>query len=76
LTTFHSFGAAATAWQNFYLLVGTAAATLAGLMFIAVTFGSDLVTPETSAAARSFLDPTPRSVWGRPRGPASRLALE
>jgi hypothetical protein len=52
-----SFGAAAATWQNFYLLVGGAAATLTGLMFVAVTFGSSLVTPETSASARSFLDP-------------------
>src|SRR5882724_3395070 len=53
-----SFTAAALGWQNFYLLVGTAAATLVGLMFVAVTFGSSLVTAETSPTARSFLDPT------------------
>lgn len=53
-----SFTAAALSWQNFYLLVGTAAATLVGLMFVAVTFGSSLVTAETSPTARSFLDPT------------------
>jgi hypothetical protein len=52
------FSAAAATWQNFYLLVGTAAATLAGLMFLAITFGSELVTPDTSASVRSFLDPT------------------
>jgi hypothetical protein len=44
-------------WQNFYLLVGTGAATLIGLMFVAVTFGSSLITAETDTA-RSFLDPT------------------
>ena len=32
---FGSFAAAALPWQNFYLLVGTAAATLVGLMFVA-----------------------------------------
>jgi len=53
-----SFSAAALSWQNFYLLVGEAAATLVGLMFVAVTFGSSLVTAETSPTARSFLDPT------------------
>src|SRR5882724_3687207 len=53
-----SFTAAALGWQNFYLLVGTAAATLVGLMFVALTFGSSLVTAETSPTARSFLDPT------------------
>jgi hypothetical protein len=45
-------------WQNFYLLVGTAAATLTGLMFVAVTFGSSLVKRETAQMARAFLDPT------------------
>jgi hypothetical protein len=54
----HSFAATAGLWQNFYLLVGTAAATLVGLMFVAVTFGAGTVNPETSASARSFLDPT------------------
>jgi hypothetical protein len=44
-------------WQNFYMLTGAAAATLTGLMFVAVTFGSSLVTRETSSAARAFLDP-------------------
>jgi hypothetical protein len=44
-------------WQNFYVLVGTAAATLTGLMFVAVTFGSSLVTKETSESTRAFLDP-------------------
>ena len=58
MTPFSSFAAAAGAWQNFYVLTGTAAATLVGLMFVAVTFGSSLVTPQTSASARAFLDPT------------------
>ncbi|HXK16333.1 MAG TPA: hypothetical protein VNG33_00915 [Polyangiaceae bacterium] len=52
------FSAVAQSWQNFYLLVGEAAATLVGLMFVAVTFGSSLVTAETSPTARAFLDPT------------------
>ncbi len=45
------------AWQNFYLLVGTAAATLIGLMFVAVGFGANLVSQEATASARAFLDP-------------------
>jgi hypothetical protein len=45
-------------WQNFYVLVGTAAATLTGLMFVAVTFGSSLVTRDTEQMSRAFLDPT------------------
>lgn len=55
---FTSFVAAAAAWQNFYLLIGEAAATLVGLMFVAVTFGSRMVKPEQAHIARSFLDPT------------------
>ena len=52
-----SFGAVAAPWQNFYLLVGTAAATLIGLMFVAVTFGAGRITSQTTAAARAFIDP-------------------
>jgi hypothetical protein len=58
MATFPSFTAAALSWQSFYLLAGTAAATLVGLMFVAVTFGSSLVTEESSSTARAFLDPT------------------
>jgi len=47
------------AWQNFYILVGTAAATLIGLMFVAITFGASMMgkveNPETT---RAFVDPT------------------
>jgi hypothetical protein len=50
--------AALQSWQNFYILTGTASATLLGLMFVAVTFGSSLVTKETAQSARAFLDPT------------------
>jgi small-conductance mechanosensitive channel len=47
-------------WQNFYVLSGEAAATLTGLMFVAITFGSSLVTKETATSARAFLDPSYR----------------
>ncbi len=57
-TPLEPFPAALQVWQGFYMLVGTAAATLTGLMFIAVTFGSALVTRETAQTTRAFLDPT------------------
>jgi hypothetical protein len=57
MTLIQSFGAAASTWQNFYLLTGTAAATLIGLMFVAVTFGAGLVGAQSAASARSFIDP-------------------
>jgi cytochrome bd-type quinol oxidase subunit 2 len=56
------FAHLAATWRDFYLLAGTAAATLLGLMFVAVTFGASFVSAETSAeaseTARAFLDPT------------------
>lgn len=57
MTPIQSFGVAAVAWQNFYLLSGTAAATLIGLMFVAVTFGSRLASAQSEASARAFIDP-------------------
>jgi hypothetical protein len=48
---------AAASWQTFYVLTGTAAATLVGLMFVAVTFGANIVKPETADVARAFIDP-------------------
>jgi len=53
-----SFAATAASWQTFYVLVGTAAATLVGLMFVAVTFGANLVKVESAETARSFIDPS------------------
>jgi hypothetical protein len=58
MTQFASFAASAAPWQNFYILVGTAAATLVGLMFVAITFGASLVNVENAESVRSFVDPT------------------
>jgi hypothetical protein len=58
MTAMSPFATVAGPWQTFYVLVGTAAATLVGLMFVAVTFGSSIVRRETSDTARSFIDPT------------------
>jgi hypothetical protein len=57
MTPIHGFGTVAATWQNFYILVGTAAATLIGLMFVAVTFGAGLITAESARSARAWLDP-------------------
>jgi hypothetical protein len=57
MTSIHAFATVAATWQNFYLLVGTAAATLIGLMFVAVTFGAGLMRAETALSARAFIDP-------------------
>ena len=45
------------AWQSFYLLVGAAAATLIGLVFIAVTFGAGLVEADTKVTLDAWVTP-------------------
>ncbi|HEY2745038.1 MAG TPA: hypothetical protein VGL86_10465 [Polyangia bacterium] len=57
MTPIHDFAVAAAPWQNFYLLLGTAAATLIGLMFVALTFGAGLMTAQAASSARAFIDP-------------------
>jgi hypothetical protein len=57
MTPIHAFGAAAATWQNFYILTGTAAATLIGLMFVAITFGAGLMSAQSTPSARAFIDP-------------------
>ena len=57
MTDAQSFSTAAPSWHDFYLLCGGAAATLAGLMFVAVTFGAGLVNDENAATMRAFVDP-------------------
>ena len=48
------------AWQNFYILIGTAAATLTGLMFVATTLvaGLDSHTSTLHAGLSAFSSPT------------------
>jgi hypothetical protein len=53
-----SFETIITSWHDFYLLVGTGAFTLIGLMFVAVTFGAHLIDEKNMPMARAFLDPT------------------
>src|ERR1700732_5089715 len=45
-------------WHDFYLLVGTAAATLVGLMFVAASIGASVFSEEHKAALRAFISPT------------------
>ena len=57
MTPMPAFAAAAATWQNFYILVGTAAATLIGLMFVAITFGAGLMSGQATPSVRAFIDP-------------------
>ena len=48
------------AWQTFYVLVGTAAATLTGLMFVVVTLIAGVRTRASSEAFATFNTP---NIW-------------
>jgi hypothetical protein len=45
-------------WHDFYMMVGTAAATLVGLTFVATSIGASFMTPEHESGVRAFLTPT------------------
>ena len=45
-------------WHDFYSLVGTASATLVGLMFVAASVGTGVFTHERQVGLRTFLSPT------------------
>jgi hypothetical protein len=45
-------------WHDFYALIGSAAATLVGLMFVAASIGAGVFTREHQSGIRSFLSPT------------------
>jgi hypothetical protein len=44
-------------WHDFYLLVGTAGATLLALLFVAVSLGTGFLTEERRSATRTFMSP-------------------
>src|SRR5713101_1159897 len=48
-----SFAQGIQGWHDFYLLVGTAAATLLGLLFVAVSFNLDVIADQSHANLRA-----------------------
>ncbi|MGH6664106.1 MAG: hypothetical protein ACREB2_04265 [Pseudolabrys sp.] len=44
-------------WHDFYLLVGTAGATLVALLFVAVSLGAGFLGEERAAPTRAFYSP-------------------
>jgi hypothetical protein len=44
-------------WHDFYVLVGTAGATLLALLFVAVSLGVGFLTEERQSAADTFMSP-------------------
>jgi len=45
-------------WHDFYTLVGTASATLVGLMFVAASIGSSVFSEQHRNALQAFFSPT------------------
>jgi hypothetical protein len=45
------------AWHDFYVLVGTAGATLLALLFVAASIGAGFLTEERQAGTRTFMSP-------------------
>lgn len=44
-------------WHDFYVLVGTAGATLLALLFVAVSLGAGFLTKERQSATQTFMSP-------------------
>ncbi len=47
-----------TAWESFYVIVGSSAAALTGLQFVVIVLGSELQMGGAGAATRAFGTPT------------------
>lgn len=45
-------------WENFFILAGTASATLIGLLFVTITLGAGLPATQRSDVAHAYLTPT------------------
>jgi hypothetical protein len=44
-------------WHDFYVLVGTAGATLVALLFVAISLGAGFLTDKRANATRAFFSP-------------------
>jgi hypothetical protein len=44
-------------WHEFYLLIGTAAAALIALLFVAASIGAGFMPPERASARRTYMSP-------------------
>jgi hypothetical protein len=48
----------AQGWENFYVVAGTAAATLIGLMFVIISLGAGVAQSARTVGAATFVTPT------------------
>jgi len=44
-------------WREFYLLVGTAAAAMVALLFVAASIGSGFLSPARASGSRTYMSP-------------------
>ena len=51
------FARALHEWREFYVLLGTAGATLVALLFVAISLGAGFLTDKRAAATRAFFSP-------------------
>jgi hypothetical protein len=56
--TMPSLAEAVAPWHDVYILIGTASATLIGLMFVAASVGTGVYSKDRYHALRAFLSPT------------------
>lgn len=49
-----TFAGRVEAWHDFYLFIGTAASTLVGLLFVALTLRSDVLKRDEFGASRTL----------------------
>jgi len=47
-----------TAWENFYVIIGSSAAALTGLQFVVIVLGAEISAPSTANTTRAFGTPT------------------
>src|SRR5689334_14380870 len=45
-------------WENFFIMAGTAAATLTGLLFVVITLGIQLSASRAAGGVQAFVTPT------------------
>jgi hypothetical protein len=53
-----AFSQAVNGWHDFYLMIGTAAATLVGLLFVSLSLNADAITRRTNADLRALAEQT------------------
>ena len=51
-------GSALASWESFYVIVGSSAAALTGLMFVVITLAAERWTGQTAPAVAAFATPT------------------